>query len=80
MPFYVSPEQAMKDKADLRRKGIARAQWGRAAVATAASCSRPRNPSTALHKISEIYNRIASPGGRSTSSRTCARPGSGTRT
>lgn len=59
MPFYVAPEQFMKDKADYARKGIAR---GRAAVATVYEggillCAE--NPSTNLHKISEIYDRIA---------------------
>jgi proteasome alpha subunit len=59
MPFYVAPEQFMKDKADYARKGIAR---GRAAVATLFEggillCAE--NPSTNLHKISEIYDRIA---------------------
>jgi proteasome alpha subunit len=59
MPFYVAPEQFMKDKADYARKGIAR---GRAAVAAAYDggillCAE--NPSTNLHKISEIYDRIA---------------------
>ena len=59
MPFYVSPEQLMKDRADYARKGIAR---GRSVVV----CSTPtaslfvaENPSRALHKISEIYDRIA---------------------
>ncbi len=59
MPYYVSPEQLMKDKADFARKGIAR---GRSVVVM--SCSEgilliAENPSTALHKISEIYDRIA---------------------
>lgn len=59
MPFYVSPEQLMKDRADFARKGIAR---GRSvAVVRYADgvlfCSE--NPSAALHKISEIYDRIA---------------------
>ena len=34
MPFYVSPEQVMKDRADYARKGIAR---GRSLVASSAS-------------------------------------------
>ena len=59
MPFYVAPEQFMKDKADFARKGIAR---GRALAATVFDhgvllCAE--NPSTNLHKISEIYDRIA---------------------
>jgi len=59
MPFYVSPEQAMKDKADYARKGIAR---GRSVVVIAYDGGIlfvAPNPSRALHKISEIYDRIA---------------------
>ncbi len=59
MPFYVAPEQLMKDKADFARKNIAR---GRPLVATAYAdgiliCAE--NPSRSLHKVSEIYDRIA---------------------
>lgn len=59
MPFYVAPEQWMKDKADFARKGIAR---GRALVAMLYQdgiliCAE--NSSTTLRKISEIYDRIA---------------------
>jgi proteasome alpha subunit len=58
MPFYVSPEQLMKDRADFARKGIGR---GRAlAVLQYADgivlvSENPRS----LHKISEIYDRVA---------------------
>jgi proteasome alpha subunit len=59
MPFYVSPEQQMRDKADYARKGIAR---GRSCVvlqyADGILMVAP-NSSSALHKISEIYDRIA---------------------
>jgi proteasome alpha subunit len=59
MPFYVAPEQWMKDKADFARKGIAR---GRALVALCYAdgiviCAE--NASSTLRKISEIYDRIA---------------------
>lgn len=59
MPFYVPPEQMMKDRADFARKGISR---GRALIA--AQCSDgilivAENPSKTLRKISEIYDRIA---------------------
>lgn len=59
MPFYVSPEQLMKDRADYARKGIAR---GRSVVVAAYDdgiAFATENPSRALHKISEIYDRIA---------------------
>ncbi|GAB3162879.1 proteasome subunit alpha [Myceligenerans halotolerans] len=58
MPFYVSPEQLMKDRADFARKGIAR---GRSVVVLAYDggiAFATENPSRALHKISEIYDRI----------------------
>ncbi len=59
MPFYVSPEQIMKDRADYARKGIAR---GRSVVALAYADGIlfvAENPSATLYKISEIYDRIA---------------------
>ncbi len=58
-PFYVSPEQMMKDRADFARKGIAR---GRSVVAIQfvdGILFVAENPSRALHKVSEIYDRIA---------------------
>jgi proteasome alpha subunit len=59
MPFYVSPEQVMKDRADYARKGIGR---GRSLVAL--ECAPgvlivADNASRTLSKISEIYDRIA---------------------
>ena len=59
MPFYVSPEQLMKDRADFARKGIAR---GRSMVAVQYADGilfAAENVSQALHKVSEIYDRIA---------------------
>jgi proteasome alpha subunit len=58
MPFYASVEQIMRDRSELARKGIAR---GRGVVVL--SYSRgvlfvAENLSTALHKVSEIYDRI----------------------
>ena len=58
-PFYVSPEQLMKDRADFARKGIGR---GRSLVAVQYADGVlfvTENPSQALHKVSEIYDRIA---------------------
>ncbi len=58
-PYYVSPEQLMKDRADYARKGIARGrsnvvlQYGDGILFVA------ENASKALHKISELYDRIA---------------------
>lgn len=58
MPFYVPPEQQMKDRAEFARKGIAR---GRAVVVLRYAdgvCFVAENPSATLHKVSEIYDRI----------------------
>jgi proteasome alpha subunit len=59
MPFYVSPEQAMKDKADYARKGIARGRNSVVVTYDEGILFVAPNPSSALHKISEIYDRIA---------------------
>lgn len=58
VPFYVSPEQLMQDRAEFARKGILR---GRAVVAI--GCPRgialvAENRSPSLHKVSEVYDRI----------------------
>lgn len=57
-PFYVSPEQLMKDRADFARKGIAR---GRSVIVVACRdgiALVADNPSPSLRKLSEIYDRI----------------------
>jgi len=59
MPFYVAPEQVMKDRADYARKGIARGRSLVAATFDAGILLCAENPSQMLHKISEIYDRIA---------------------
>ena len=59
MPFYVAPEQVMKDRADYARKGIAR---GRSLIAVRYDDGIlivAENPSNTLRKVSEIYDRIA---------------------
>lgn len=58
-PIYVPPEQQVRDKAEFARKGIAR---GRAIIAVDYANGvllLAENPSTALHKISEVYDRVA---------------------
>ncbi len=59
MPFYVSPEQVMKDRADYARKGIARGRSLVAMTAVEGIVIVAENPSRTLYKISEIYDRIA---------------------
>ena len=59
MPFYVAPEQVMKDRADYARKGIAR---GRSLIAfrfVDGIAIVAENKSSTLRKVSEIYDRIA---------------------
>ncbi|MBN1174394.1 MAG: proteasome subunit alpha [Micromonosporaceae bacterium] len=58
MQFYASPEQVMRDRAELARKGIAR---GRSAVILSYDGGVlfvAENLSSALHKVSEVYDRI----------------------
>jgi proteasome alpha subunit len=57
-PFYVSPEQLMKDRADYARQGISR---GRSVIVVRYADGIvfvAENPSQSLHKVSEIYDRI----------------------
>lgn len=59
LPYYVSPEQMMQDKAEYARKGIAK---GRSIIALEyrdGVLILAENPSASLNKISEIYDRIA---------------------
>lgn len=59
LPYYVSPEQFMKDKADYARKGISR---GKSVIALSYADGIffiAENPSSSLYKISEIYDRVA---------------------
>jgi len=59
LPYYVSPEQMMADKAEYAKKGIAK---GRSIIAMENADGIlliADNPSASLHKISEMYDRIA---------------------
>ncbi|QWF85445.1 proteasome subunit alpha [Amycolatopsis sp. CA-230715] len=58
MPLYASPEQVLRERSELARKGIAR---GRSVVVLKYANGVlfvAENPSTTLHKLSEIYDRI----------------------
>lgn len=59
LPFYVSPEQFMKDKSDYARKGISRGKSVIAMEYADGILFVAENPSATLHKISEIYDRMA---------------------
>jgi proteasome alpha subunit len=57
-PYFISPEQAMRERSELARKGIAR---GKSVVALAYAGGVlfvAENPSRSLQKISEIYDRV----------------------
>ncbi len=59
MPYYVSPEQMMQDKAEYARKGIARGRSSIALEYADGILLTADNPSASLHKVSEIYDSIA---------------------
>jgi proteasome alpha subunit len=59
MPYYVSPEQLMKDRADYARKGIARGKSILAIECRDGIIFVAENPSVSLHKVSELYDRVA---------------------
>src|SRR5207253_10269845 len=59
MPFYVAPEQVMKDRADYARKGIARGRSLAAIIYDDGVLICAENQSRTLHKVSEIYDHIA---------------------
>ena len=59
LPFYVPPEQLMKDRAEYARKGIARGKSIAGVTYADGILLLAENPSGTLHKISEIYDRIA---------------------
>ena len=59
MPYYVAPEQVMKDRAEYAQKGIARGRSLVAALYGSGVLIVADTPSRTLHKISEIYDRVA---------------------
>jgi proteasome alpha subunit len=59
MPFYASAEQIMRDRSEYARKGIARGRSVVVLTYTDGVLFVAENASSALHKVSEIYDRIA---------------------
>jgi proteasome alpha subunit len=59
MPFYVSPEQVMRDKSDYARKGVVRSRSAVVLQYAGGILMVTPNASSVLHKISELYDRIA---------------------
>jgi proteasome alpha subunit len=58
MQFYASPEQIMRDRSEYARKGIARGRSVVVLTYEGGVLFVAENMSTALHKVSEIYDRI----------------------
>jgi proteasome alpha subunit len=58
-PFYTSPEQIVRDRSEYARKGIARGRSNVVLAYDGGIAFVAENASSALHKISEIYDRIA---------------------
>lgn len=59
MPFYVAPEQLVRDKAEFARKGIARGRSILALEYGDGLLLMAENPSRSLRKIAEVYDRVA---------------------
>ena len=59
LPYYVSPEQMMQDKAEYARKGIAKGRSIIAVEDAGGILIVAENPSATLNKVSEVYDRIA---------------------
>jgi proteasome alpha subunit len=59
MPYYVSPEQVMKDRAEYAQKGIARGRSLIGMICSDGVLLAAENPSKSLYKIGEIHDRIA---------------------
>jgi proteasome alpha subunit len=58
MPFYASAEQIMRDRSEFARKGIARGRGVVVVTYADGVLFVAENASSALHKVSEIYDRI----------------------
>jgi proteasome alpha subunit len=59
IPFYASAEQIMRDRSEFARKGIARGRGVVVLTYVDGVLFVAENASSALHKVSEIYDRIA---------------------
>jgi proteasome alpha subunit len=57
-PYFISPEQAMRERSELARKGIARGRSVLALTYSGGVLFVAENPSRSLYKISELYDRV----------------------
>ncbi|MFZ0833577.1 MAG: proteasome subunit alpha [Mycobacterium sp.] len=57
-PYFISPEQAMRERSELARKGIARGRSVLALAYAGGVLFVAENPSRSLQKVSELYDRV----------------------
>ena len=58
MPYYASPEQLMRDRSEYARKGISRGRSVAVVTYSDGVLFIAENPSSTLHKVGELYDRI----------------------
>jgi proteasome alpha subunit len=58
MPYYASPEQLMRDRSEYARKGISRGRSVAVVTYVDGVLFIAENPSSTLHKVGELYDRI----------------------
>jgi len=58
MPYYASPEQLMRDRSEYARKGISRGRSVAVLTYSDGVLFIAENPSSTLHKVGELYDRI----------------------
>ncbi|AQT79787.1 proteasome subunit alpha [Mycolicibacterium litorale] len=57
-PYFISPEQAMRERSELARKGIARGRSVIVLTYDSGVLFVAENPSRSLQKVSELYDRV----------------------
>jgi proteasome alpha subunit len=57
-PYFISPEQAMRERSELARKGISRGRSVVALTYDGGVLFVAENPSRSLQKVSELYDRV----------------------
>src|SRR3954451_21711626 len=58
MPYYASPKQLMRDRSEYARKGISRGRSVAVLTYDDGVLFIAENPSSSLHKVSELYDRV----------------------
>jgi proteasome alpha subunit len=58
MPYYASAEQVMRDRSEYARKGISRGRSVAVLTYDDGVLFIAENPSSTLHKVSELYDRV----------------------